>query len=289
MKNFQYLLPLMFFILYGCAAGKEVTKEPPEPEKKVGWIKIGSVWCYSPPDFSAFTDILERKNERSKAIDEIFNQFDGKKDPSFKIDKYTRDTLETILLERSDMMEPFLEENFKECVEYAEGRKTFEDYQNFLLEKANSLSEGRCKTPFNYYATHYLDVQKGWQFELPLCEGDTITIKASDKDLYTIKKSDKKGEVTEWINVEGRIGSPAEGADWPCQKECNEGQLIGRFIEENGTVHIFPVGAIKMYRAPAHGTISFTVNDSQFFDNAYRRRGRIEDRVIIEVMPAEGY
>ena len=81
---------------------------------------------------------------------------------------------------------------------------------------------------------------------------------------------------------------PASAGSLPCNTEgCYEGQLIARFVSDDGVEMIFPVGGETVWTAPAHGTISVTINDETYYDNTWYQSGQIIDHTAITIGPAE--
>ena len=117
-----------------------------------------------------------------------------------------------------------------------------------------------------------------------MCQGDRVIIKASRSDRYRITNDG------EWMNVEGDLTQVATDPSLPCNMEgCYVGQLVGKFVTDEGVENVFAVGTEKIFEAPEHGVFSFAINDTTYYDNSWYTSGSIIDHTAIEISPAEGY
>ena len=61
-----------------------------------------------------------------------------------------------------------------------------------------------------------------------------------------------------------------------------------RFVGKgSGIESIVPVGTKAVFTAPEDGEISYRVNDTSFYDNAWHQSGSVIDHTAIEVSPAQ--
>lgn len=272
----RFLLPLVATI--GCGDKNVAPAAPP-----VGWFQEEG-WtaaCYFPPDWGKLTE-LDRMMGRGKALDAVMSQWGGKRDDGVSFDANMLESVETVLLGRPEKIEAVVQENLNNCKQAmgaGAGTTTWEDWVRSLPSK---LTAGECLAPFDYTMFDYLDIGTGWQRPLPICQGDKVRISGTVADKYRVAD---KGP---WITVEGDKGSPATGGKMPCNIEgCFAGQLVARFISEDGVESVFPVGSEKIWTAPAHGEISYRINDDTFFDNTWFKSGSIIDHTAIEISPVE--
>jgi len=144
------------------------------------------------------------------------------------------------------------------------------------------LTAGECNTPLDYQLIQYLDINRDWQEQVPLCKGNRAVIAASPSDKYRIVKGG------DWINAGGDPSMPATDPTLPCNFDgCFWGQLVGKFVTEEGVVTVFPVGTRKDFEAPENGTFSFMINDNTFYDNEWHSQGTITDHTAVTVSPAD--
>ena len=128
----------------------------------------------------------------------------------------------------------------------------------------------------------YVNITTEWEREFSICKDNKIRISAAPKDKFP------NTEGGDWITVTGDPNQSAQGTNLPCNVEgCLRGQLVLRFVSEDGVETILPIGAGITFTAPAHGTISYTINDDSFFDNKWYQAGGLIDHASIELAPAE--
>ena len=145
----------------------------------------------------------------------------------------------------------------------------------------SKLLEGECMQPLTYTLFDYLDITRGWQRPVPMCKGDRARIWGTETDKYRISDDGA------WITVAGN-GERATGADYPCNIEgCFVGMLVGKFTTDAGVEVVFPIGTGIEYEAPENGTVTWSINDTTWYDNKYYKSATIEDRTAVTIEPAK--
>ena len=276
------LLALTFAIFAAAPAyAKKKPKTPPPP--KLGWVQEEG-WknaCYYPPEWSKLNEI-DRRTQRAKVLDELITQWSGKREDGVAFTENTVEDLETVLLGRPEQIEGVAAQNLTLCQGVATGQATVDQWQSWVRGLPDKLTAGECMVHMDYTMFDYLDIGTGWQRPMQVCQGDKIRISGTVKDRYRVRDDGP------WINVDGDPDKTTLGADWPCNVEgCKEGMLVARFVTQAGVEMILPIGAEKTWTAPEHGELSYRINDTTFYDNAWFKSGQITDRTAIEVSPAQ--
>jgi hypothetical protein len=257
------------------------SKGPPPPPPQ-GWHREEG-WkgdCYYPKNYETLGE-GDRKISRQEALEAMKSQWSGAREDGVSFDAGKVEDLETVLLGRPTQIESVSRSNLEFCQAVMKGGDTTA-WQSWLSGLPAKLTEGECTSPpLTYTVFDYLDIGKSWQRPIGLCQGDKARIVATTKDKYRISDSGA------WINVEGN-GTRAAGADWPCNLEgCTEGMLVGKFVTDSGIETIFPIGAETTFTAPEHGTISYSINDTVWYDNKFFKSSTIEDRTAITIEPGQ--
>jgi len=266
------------FLLSGCGPKNTAPAAP-----IVGWhTEEGWAFsCYYPPDYDSLSE-TDRRLARSDVLIAIETQWSGERNDGISFDEDTILNIDTVLLGRPDRIESVSRENLTYCKQAASGAQSATPWRSWINGLAANLTEGECNKPFDYTMFDYLDIQHGWQREMPICEGDRIRITGTEGDQYRITD---RGS---YMNVGGDLSQPTVGGDWPCNIEgCYAGQLVMKFVADNGIETIMPVGTELVFRATAHGKISYRINDETFYDNTWRQRGSLIDHTAIEISPAQ--
>jgi hypothetical protein len=272
----QMLIPALV-VLSGC--GKKDTSPAPPP---VGWHSEEgwTMQCYYPPDFDIMNE-TDRRMKRSQAMDEMLGQWGGSREDGVEFGEELVMDVETVLLGRPEKIQAVLQQNLSKCKQAATGGGTG-PWKSWAGGLAAALTAGECAIPLDYTMFDYLEIEAGWQRTLSICQGDIIRISGTEGDKYRI--SDKGP----WINVAGDTSSNSAGAEWPCNFEgCHPGQLIMRFVSDAGVETIMPVGLELIFEAPEHGEISYSINDTTFYDNKWYQQGSLIDHTAIEITPME--
>ena len=246
--------------------------------------------CFYPADFEKLQD-GDRKMARQRALEEMKKQWSGKRkadekvedseiDDAVTMEERVIDDIETVLLGRPVLIETIAKSNLDQCRAFMKGGD-LEAWKGWLVPLSAKLTAGECMSPLIDTMFDYLEITTPWYRSVTVCSGDRIRISATVSDKYRITD---KGE---WITVAG-TSEKATGADLPCNIEgCNIGMLVGRFTGDDGIVTTFGIGAAYEFRAPSNGQISWTINDTTWYDNKYFKSSTIEDRVAITVEPAK--
>ena len=270
---------LSLLLLVDTADAKPKSKTPPPPPQ--GWHREEG-WagdCWYPKNYDTLGE-GDRKIARQESLEAMKSQWSGGRDDGVSFDASVVEDLEIVLLGRPVQIEQVSRANLEQCIAVRKGGST-DGWGSYLSGLPSKLTAGECPSPpLTYTLFDYLDIGNGWQRPIGLCKGDKAHIVASIKDKYRI--SDKGA----WINVEGDPGEKAVGAEWPCNIEgCNVGMLVGRFVTEAGVETIFPIGAETTFAAPEHGTLTFSINDTVWYDNKWFKSATIEDRTSLTVEP----
>ena len=260
-------------------------KTPPPPP--VGWHrepapKGGEGWkgdCYFPPAWEALGE-GDRKIARQVALEEMKKQWLGAREDGVTMNETIVDEVDTVLLGRPQQIEPISLANLEQCKAVMSAGADSTAWSGWLSSLPAQLTKGECNTPLTYTLFDYLDVGKSWQRPITLCKGNKAKISASAKDRYRIT------ETGQWMTVLGDVTQKATGADWPCNIEgCNVGMLVGKFVTESGVETIFPIGEGTVFTAPEHGTLSYSINDTVWYDNKWFKSATIEDKTAITIEP----
>lgn len=250
------------------------------------WSTVNGHACYAPPDFAAIVSPSERRLARSKAYGEVVKRWQGEVDPSFAVKSNVLEELDASLMAYPDRIEGVLQEDFRQCQAFQKGTLSIDAYQAWFQSKVDTMAQQDCSHPPFELVTQYLEVNKRWQVETLLCQGEVVLIRTSNGE-YTVEAKEKVEESV-WITSTGDLTQPAKGTTLPCQEEgCFKGQVVGRFVDRQGKERVFPVGKQTFYSAPAHGYISFSVNDLELFDNRFRVQNQQVDYMVVEIFPAK--
>lgn len=265
-------------------AGGDEAATPTPPPPPDSWLAVQGHACYVPPVFD-LPDPQARKFARSKGYAEASRRWRGEKDPAFHLEDRVLEHLEDGLMTAPERIEVLLHEDFQRCQDWASGTLTLESYQSWFQSRLETMAGEDCSHPSFTLITQYLEVNQRWQLETPLCKEEVVLIRANSGE-YTVEAKPAEKD-TVWITSEGDVTQPTRAAPYPCQVEgCFKGQLLGRFVDRAGTEKVFPIGKQTFFTAPAHGRISFGVNDVDLFDNAFRVKDQVADYLSVEIFPA---
>ncbi len=262
---------------------KKGAEEPPP----VGEVVIGKWTCYGPPDFAGMSD-GKRRAARGEALDYLQRFVTGKVMEGFAIEGDEDLTyFETAFLGRPSLIDTWMGENFKRCEAVAKGKTKPSAYLDYLSNIGREFEKGQCYKPLDYEYHNYLDIQSGWQFRIHVCAGDKILVETTGEDngKYTLEDTGKVKN-NKYITAVGDPEQPQAGeaglvADQPL------GAILMRYEAEDGSYTKYEsVGFALAWTAPEHGFISFAMNDTTYFNNAFHDgRGGI-DFMGIDVYPA---
>jgi len=269
------------------AKKKKKKKKGAEEPPPVGEVVIGKWTCFGPPDFAAMSD-GKRRAARGEALDYLQRFVTGKIMEGFAIEGDEDLTyFETAFLGRPSLIDTWLAENFERCKAVAKGKTKPSAYLEYLSGIGREFEKGQCYKPLDYEYHNYLDIQSGWQFRIHVCSGDKVLIETTGEDngKYTLEDTGKVKK-NKYITSKGDPDTPEAGeaglvADQP------HGAVLLRYEAEDGSYTKYhPVGFAMEWEAPEHGFISFAINDTTYFNNAFHDgRGGI-DFMGIDVYPA---
>lgn len=266
----------LFALVFGCGGKKTEAPPPVGWHQEEGW----SMQCYFPPDYESLS-MMDRKLKRGEVLDGMIAQWDGSQTGGTYFGERTVEMMETILLGEPEKIEQVSRENLTQCKSVASGGSK-DSWISWLNGQPAILTAGQCNRPFVDTVFDYVNISTEWEREFSICKDNKIEISAAPKDRFQIT------EGGDWITVEGDLNQSAQGTNLPCNLEgCFKGQLVLRFTSEDGIETILPVGNGIIFTAPAHGTISYTINDDTFFDNKWYQAGGLIDHASIELAPAE--
>ena len=287
---------------------KKKRKKGEEPAAQVGPVKIGDWECYAPPDFASL-NATKRSEARQAGYEYVEKLVTGKQREDFKIESLDALTyFETAFLGRPQLLDTWLDENFKRCKAVGEGKSSADDYLDYLAGIGRKLESDQCYKPLTYEYHNFMEISAGWQFRLHVCKGDKLLIESTGEDngKYTVTDQGKAKKNT-YVTADGRIvlaGMVAErNADTSTvgtllQAEAGEtglvadqplGALLMRFESEDESYTKYQmIGLSSQYEAPDHGYISFAINDTTYYDNKFHDvRGAI-DYLGIDIYPPVG-
>jgi len=270
------MLSLLLAVSLAEAKPKKTKAPPPPPQgwhREEGWAGD----CYYPIDYATMGE-GEKKMARQTALEEMKKQWEGAREDGVTFDANLIDEVDTVLLGRPTNIEAISRGNLEQCIALRKGGD-LGAWQSYLSGLPAKLTAGECLQPLTYTLFDYLDIGKSWQRPVGLCKGDKAHVVASAKDKYRIT------DTGAWITVEGD-GTKATSAEFPCNLEgCTGGMLVGKFVTDSGVETVFPIGTEITFVAPEHGTISFSINDTIWYDNKWFKSATIEDRTSITIEP----
>ena len=273
-------------VVVGCGP-KTPANSSMENVTPVGWVQApGSMGeCYNPPDFDAVAQeggIVARRMARADSLDELLSQWNGSRNDGVSFPEGSITDVETILLSTPEDIETIAPENYSRCVDAMAIGGSPMSWQQWFETLPETLTEGECYDTLLDRLFHYVELTSPWYWEIPMCEGDVLSIIASTTDRYRIEDGG------DWITVEGVTdGSVALEEDHPCLAAgCLPGMLVGRFQSDVGFEEYFPIGSGTEYRARFPGTLSVGINDNNFGQNSWFSNGGVVDHASIEIGPA---
>ena len=270
---------MLWLMLFTTADAKKVKVVPP-PVDAWGHEEGMKGDCFYPADFAKLQE-GDRKLARQRTLEEMKKQWLGQRDDGVQIEDMVVDDLETTLLGRPELIETISVANLEQCKAYMKGGDVGA-WKGWMVPLPGKLTAGECLQPLTYTLFDYLDIGRSWQRPVTACKGDRVRISGTVKDKFRI------GDKDPWINVEGDPAQRAIGADFPCNIEgCYVGMLVGQFVSDDGITTTFPIGADHVFVAPSNGTLSYSINDTTWYDNKYFKSSTIEDKVAITIQPAE--
>ena len=262
---------------------KKGAEEPPP----VGEVVVGKWTCYSPPDFAGLSH-GKRRTARGAALDYLQRLVTGKVMEGFAIEGDENLTyFETAFLGRPSLVDTWMSENYRRCLDVAQGKTKPSAYQAYLSDIGREFEKGQCYKPLDYEYHNYMDIQSGWQFRIHVCAGDKILIETTGEEngKYTIEDTGKVKE-NKYITSLGDPEVP-EAGDKGMVADQTLGAVVLRFEEEDGSYTKYqPTGYALRWEAPAHGFISFTVNDLTYFNNAFHDGRSGIDFLGLDIYPA---
>jgi len=267
------------------ACSTHTTVPDASPSIQTGWNEVNGHLCYRPPDFEVAEGRSARRLLRANAMSEASKRWRGEKDSSFSLSPDTIDGLENALLSQPEFIETTLQQELTSCLAWARAEITLDTHRRWYRTHLTQLNQALCFVDPFELITQYIEVDQHWQAEIPMCQNQVIHIKAL-KGQYTVEAKDTD-EHTTWIGAEGLQDQPANGLELPCSLEgCFRGQVVGRFVDRDGSALVFPVGLETYFQAPNHGTVTFGINDDTLYDNRFRTVDRVMDFLAVEIRPA---
>ena len=270
----------LFTFLLACGPKEEKPKPPP-----VGWHQE-ETWthgCYHPKKFEDMRK-MERREERELVLEQLIAQWKGEKGGSISIEEQLISEVEDAILSDMAKLEQVSRENLSKCKQVATGKLSASEWKSWVIELSKTLTAGICKSNFFHTVLDHLELDIAWSPEEPLsiCRGNQIKISGSESDKYRTSESGP------WITILGDTEKSAVGSDLPCNTEgCYPGMLILKFVSVDGDEEIHPVGKSLEFTAPADGTISYGINDTTWFDNAWYVKDGLQHHASITVAPAK--
>ncbi|GEM_PF-751977 len=291
--NSALLAPLSVMALVACGDKKDA--EPAAPiegwHAEEGWVGQ----CWYPVDYDrveANQGTTARLEARQGALEAMMSQWQGRRDDGVSMKSSAVEKVEITLLGRPTLIEEVSRQNADQCrAVMAAGASTDDEspatlgdmgaWKRWFGSLDRDLNEGECRGGLEDTLFYYLEIDGGWQLDVPVCEGMSFKIRATEGDKYRI------AEDGPWINTAGDPDQLTMGMeDWPCNMEgCYAGMLMMRFTTDSGIETIYPIGVGMMFNVPAHGSMTFRINDTTFFDNTWFKSGGIIDHTGLEISP----
>ena len=275
----------LFSLLLVACGPKTETNSSTSTSSIVGWHQVEGMLgaCYYPPNYEKLDSLLVRKQARADALDAMISQWNGSRNDGVSLNAEAVEDAENVLLGHSDDIEAVSLKNLKYCQTAMDPTATSSGWEGWLKRLPSELTAGECLTPIRDQFFHYLELGQHWFWELPICSGNVVEIKATASDRYRISE---KGD---WINVEGHADlSTVLDTSFPCNETgCVAGQLVGRFQGSAGYEEYFPVGLGVTFKAPMDGTLSVGINDNTLYDNTWYKSGGVVDHTGITIGPVD--
>jgi hypothetical protein len=269
--------PIIPLVIFSCAAKRPAPPPPPPP---VGWYAEGAGECYAPPKWDGLGTI-DRRLARDAALQAMIDQWKGGHGSGLSIDETKVEDLETILLREPEKTEGVVAENLERCKAAMKGGGA-DAWTAWFDGLPSRLLAGVCTRPLDTTMFFYLEVEAGWQFQAPICPDDKIRVTVSAEDYYRV---DDKGP---WINANGDTSKRPFGDQYPCTTEdCHPGQVILRFRGDSGHTIIQGVGTSLIFQPPEAGTVEIMINDTTFFNNAWKVEQGLQHRATVTYTPVE--
>jgi hypothetical protein len=271
---------MLLLLTLSTAEAKKPKAPPPPPVNAWGLEEGAKGQCFFPADFEKLGD-GDRKLARQSALEAMTAQWRGSRDDGVQMEESVVEDIETTLLGRPALIEDVSRKNLEQCKAFMHGGP-IEAWKGWLVPLSGKLNAGECLSPLVDTMFDYLEITRPFFRSVTVCKGDRVHIRATIKDRYRIS------DTGEWMTVEGNPAEKAIGADYPCNIEgCMVGMLVGRFTGDDGVETIFPIGADHIFAVPSNGKLSWSINDTTWYDNKYFQSATIEDRVAVTVEPAE--
>jgi len=268
------------------AAKKKKRKKKGEVEAApVGKVVIGDWTCYSPPDFAKMNN-SERRQARSDSLDYLNPLVNGQSQKGFAMEGDPLLLFETAFLGRPQLLDTWLAVNFEQCKLVASGKLSYADYADWMGDQARELEAGECYKPLTYELHDYIDIQTGWQLRLHMCKGDSILVETTGEEngQFTIEDTGKPKK-NHYITAMGDPERP-EAGETGVVSDMPAGALIMRFEAEDESMTRFEfVGKSLEFTATQHGYISFSINDTTYFNNKFRNVGGAKDYLSLDIYP----
>jgi hypothetical protein len=276
------------------ACGEKKDTEPAAPIE--GWHAEEN-WvaqCWFPIDYDAVQEnqgTTARSEARQEALEAMMSQWRGNRDDGVAMRASAIENVEITLLGRPTLIEEVSRQNAEQCKavmvagagddETAPSLGDINPWKTWFGSLNGDLNEGECRGGLEDTLFYYLEIDGGWQLTVPVCEGMSFMIGATEGDKYRISEDGP------WINADGDLDQLTMGSETlPCNLEgCYAGMLVMRFTTDSGIETIIPAGVETLFNVPAHGTLTFRINDTTFFDNTWYQSGGIIDHTGISITP----
>jgi hypothetical protein len=263
----------------GKRGAEEITPPP------AGEMMVGDWKCYYSPDFSSLKQ-TDRLMARSLALVYLQDFVTGKVMEGFKLRGESLTQFENAFLGRPELVEDFLPTNFAKCKAVGEGKLDPEVYLDYLKKLGWQLEAGQCHNPLAFEYHNFMDIQSDWQFKLHICEDDKILIETTGEKngQFTVAAQDRLSK-SRFITAEGDP-EMMEAGEIGLVPELPLGAVIMRFeAEDDSYTKYFYVGHSLEFTAPAHGFVSFAINDTTYFDNKFRDASGAIDYLGLDIYP----
>jgi len=251
----------------------------------VGRVVIGDWTCYGPPDFANMNN-SGRRQARSQSLDYLAELVNGQLQEGFLLEGDPLLLFETAFLGRPQLLDTWLSVNFEQCKLVAAGKVNPADYSSWMGSQARELEEGECYKPLTYELHDYIDIQTGWQLRLHICKGDSILVETTGEEngQFTLEDTGKPKK-NKYITAAGDPDRP-EAGQTGAVTDMPAGALIMRFeAEDESMTKYVLVGHSIKFEADQHGYVSFSINDTTYFDNKFRTDRGAKDYLSLDIYP----
>lgn len=234
--------------------------------------------CFVAPEFASIEDEALRTKQQRDTARAMSLQWAGARRDGVDFGKERAAEVEALLLADLSDIQGVSAKNLEFCLGVMRGGNTTSSWGSWVEELQEEYREAACPEPLEEDVYHPMELDFGWQMDLPLCAGQEVQIKADVGQYYVLYEGGPQ------LNVLGDSETDAS-AEHLCPS-CMPGVLLARFEPDGaGKVQVFEVADAKSFTAPSAGTLSVAINDVDYSDNGWRVHEAVQDGLTLVVKP----